>query len=120
MLAAMTPIAVLLPLLLAAAPDEPAAPPAAVATGPYECWAFKAPRLTLNFTVTGPGKYRDADGGDGTYRYDPATGAIEFTGYLGDALPEKFTSKYHEPKGRPTVSFRGPGGSEASYCEKTR
>lgn len=27
--------------------------------------------------------------------------------------------EYHEPKKRPTVSFRSAGGAEASFCELT-
>jgi hypothetical protein len=33
------------------------------------------------------------------------------------SLPDGFTTKYYEPKGRPTVSFRGRDGGEASFCE---
>lgn len=111
----------------APAPPAAAAPAAAsagtsasaVATGSYECWAYNTARMSLNFKVTGPGRYTaDADGSEGTFDFDAASGAIRFTGYLGEAMPDGFTSIYYEPNGRPTVSFRGRSGSEASFCEK--
>jgi hypothetical protein len=91
---------------------------AAVAAGDYECWAFGEARMLLNFTVTGTGTYRASDDSVGTFTYDAATGIIVFTGYLADSMPSGFTAKYYEPKGTPTVSFRGRGGAEASFCEK--
>lgn len=90
-----------------------------VATGSYECWAFNSARMDLNFEVTGPGRYTAAaDGSEGSFSFDQASGQIRFAGYLGEAMPDGFTSIYYEPNGRPTVSFRGRSGSEASFCEK--
>jgi hypothetical protein len=104
---------------VATKPKESAAPAktGAVATGAYECWAFNTARSNLNFTVTGPGSYRAADGSSGGFTFDPGSGRITFTGYLADVLPEGFTTVYHEPKGHPTVSFRRRG-AEASFCER--
>lgn len=100
----------------AAPPD--AAVPSEVRTGNYECWAFSSARMDLNFEVTGPGRYiAAADGSEGTFSLDAGTGQIRFTGYLGDAMPDGFTAIYHEPRGTPTVSFRGRSGAEASFCE---
>lgn len=90
-----------------------------VAIGSYECWAFNSARMDLNFEVTAPGRYTAAaDGSEGSFSFDAASGQIRFTGYLGEAMPDGFTSIYYEPHGRPTVSFRGRSGSEASFCEK--
>lgn len=88
-----------------------------VASGAYECWAFNTARMDLNFEVTGPGEYVASDGSTGTFELDAATQAIRFTGYLAEVMPDGFTSIYHEPKGIPTVSFRGRGGAEVSFCE---
>jgi len=96
-------------------------PPAKIATGPYECWANGAPRLLLNFSIRSTTEYRDSDNKPGTYTYDLKTGRISFKGGgLDGVMPRNFYSVYHEPKGRPTVSFRNPQGSEASYCERTK
>ena len=92
---------------------------AAVAVGDYECWAFGEARALLNFSVTKPGTYRASDGSLGTFVYDAASGDIVFTGYLAESMPAGFTAKYYEPKATPTVSFRGRGGAEASFCERT-
>lgn len=97
-------------------PDDAAA--TEVARGTYECWAFNSARMDLNFEVTAPGSYRASDGSMGKFSYDPATRTIRFSGYLGEAMPDGFTSIYYEPNGRPTVSFRGRSGSEASFCER--
>lgn len=90
-----------------------------VASGRYECWAFNTARMDLNFTVTGPGRYEAADGSTGTFAFDSASGIVAFEGYLGDVMPEGFTTVYHEPGGKPTVSFRSARGAEASFCEHT-
>ena len=93
--------------------------PAQVATGSYECWANGAARMLLNFTIRNGTQYSDSDEKSGTYAYDPASGRITFKGGLLDgAMPNGFQSIYHEPKGRPTVSFRSPRGAEAAFCEK--
>lgn len=90
-----------------------------VAIGSYECWAFNSARMDLNFEVTAPGRYTAAaDGSEGSFSFDASSGQIRFNGYLGEAMPDGFTAVYHEPNGRPTVSFRGRSGSEASFCEK--
>jgi hypothetical protein len=91
---------------------------AKVGLGAYECWAFSSPRMDLNFEVTDDHSYVASDGSAGTFKFDPETQSISFTGYLGDVMPEGFTTIYHEPNGRPTVSFRGRGGAEASFCER--
>lgn len=120
----MSPLLRATTLLLAAAAALAAAPethPASVAAGSYECWAFSSARMGLNFQVTGSGRYKDSEGVAGSYSYDPATGRIAFKGgLLQDAMPQGFYSVYHEPKGRPTVSFRSARGSEASFCELKR
>lgn len=92
---------------------------AKVAVGTYECWAFNTARMDLNFEVTGDDSYIASDGSKGSFQLNAETGAIQFTGYLGEAMPDGFTTIYHEPQGKPTVSFRGRSGAEASFCEKT-
>ena len=107
---------------LAATAQQKSTPsPAKVVTGAYECWANGAPRLLLNFSIRSTTEYRDTDNKPGTYAYDPKTGRITFKGGgLDGVMPRNFYSIYHEPKGRPTVSFRNAQGSEASYCERTK
>jgi hypothetical protein len=97
-----------------------AQPPVTVAQGSYECWGNGSPRLLLNFKVTGKDKYSDSDGKDrGSFTYDAGSGNIVFKGgHLEGVMPNGFTSIYHEPKNRPTVSFRSARGSEASFCER--
>ena len=94
--------------------------PAAVAPGNYECWAHGSARMLLNFKVTGKDRYTDPDGKvRGSFTYSAGTGAITFKGgHLDGVMPNGFTSIYHELKGKPTVSFRGRGGAEASFCER--
>ena len=91
--------------------------PSTVRTGAYECWAFNRPRLLLNFTVTGSGKYTASDGSKSTFNYDAATGQVSFNGYLKDSMPAGYTTVYHEPKGMATVSFRSARAVEVSFCE---
>lgn len=91
---------------------------AQVGIGAYECWAFSSPRMDLNFEITDDHSYVASDGSVGTFKFDPETQAISFTGYLSEVMPEGFTTIYHEPNGRPTVSFRGRSGAEASFCER--
>lgn len=100
-------------------PEPGHARPERVAAGSYECWAFSSARMDLNFEITAPGRYTEAaDGSSGGYSHDPDSGSIRFDGYLGEAMPEGFTAVYHENNGRPTVSFRGRSGAEASFCER--
>ena len=96
--------------------------PAAVAQGSYECWGNGSPRLLLNLKVTGKDRYTDPEGKQkGTFAYNPANGAITFKGgHLDGVMPTGFTSIYHEPKGKPTVSFRSGRGAEASFCERVK
>jgi len=96
---------------------QPAGAASAVPLGSYQCWANGSARMLLNFTVTSAGHYHAADGTDGTFTYNPSTTAIVFTGYEGKVMPPGFTSIYHVPQGRPTVSFRGTGGAEVSFCQ---
>ena len=95
------------------------APPAAVATGSYECWGNGSPRMLLNLQVTGSGSYRSPEGQKGAFSYDTRTGAVAFKGgHLDGVMPAGFVTIYHEPKGRPTFSFRSGRGAEASFCER--
>ncbi len=117
------------------APDGPITPPGGaavpaggggrgqggVAPGSYECWANGQARMLLNFTISGGARYTDSEGKAGGYSFDSATARIVFKGGMLDGLmPKGFYSMYHEPKGRPTVSFRNSGGSEVTFCEKVR
>lgn len=92
-----------------------------VAQGRYECWGNGQARLLLNFTALSSSQYTGSDGKPGTYSYDPATTRITFkTGALAGAMPAGFYAVYYAPQGRPTVSFRNPSGSEASFCQLVR
>ncbi len=94
------------------------AAPASVATGSYECWANGQARLLMNFKVTGKSAY-NGDEGKGKFSYDAASGKMSFIGgHLDGAMPAGYVAMYHENKGRPTVSFRSPRGSEAAFCER--
>ncbi len=103
-----------------AAVDAQAAKPAVVATGSYECWAHGQARMLLNFKVTGKDTYA-GESSKGSFTYDSASGKVTFKGgHLDGMMPKGFTTIYHEPHGKPTVSFRGPSGGEASFCERAR
>jgi len=91
-----------------------------VALGGYECWGNGSARMLLNFTVQSATQYTGSDGKSGTYNVD-AGGRITFHGgALDGAMPTGFYAVYYEPKGVPTVSFRSPRDSEASFCQKAR
>ncbi|MDC7681655.1 hypothetical protein PQU92_00055 [Asticcacaulis sp. BYS171W] len=112
-------------LALPAAAQTPKPKPAPVAAatmpkGDYECWAYSSPRMLLNFTVTAPGKYRASDGSMGTFSVDPKTKAVTLTGYLKNVMPDGFKTVYRDTNNKPTLSFIGTSGSEASFCEKAR
>jgi hypothetical protein len=108
----------LMPLLLMS--QGWAQSPATVAPGNYECWGNGSPRLLLNFKITGKDRYTNPDGKSrGSFAYNAATSAISFKGgHLDGVMPDGFTSIYHEPHGKPTVSFRSGRGAEASFCER--
>jgi hypothetical protein len=91
-----------------------AAPPK-VLPGAYECWAHGAPRLLMNFKVTGDGRYSNEDGNEkGAF----ASGLVLFKGgHLDGAMPDGFTAVYEARKARNVLSFRGRSGGEAAFCE---
>jgi hypothetical protein len=104
------------PLAEAQAPS-----PAKVAPGSYACWANGQARMLLNFTIKSATQYTGSDGKPGSYSYTSANGRLTFKGgSLDGAMPEGYTTIYHEPKGLPTVSFRSPRGAEASFCQLKR
>ena len=94
--------------------------PAQVAPGSYECWAWGKPRMLLNLKVTAPGRYSDPDGSKkGSFVLARDSGRLTFKGgHLDGAMPDNFTAVYHEKNNKPTISFRGASGSEASFCER--
>jgi len=90
-----------------------------VPAGKYTCWANGQARMFLNFTASPGGKYVGADGKPGTFSLDQSTQRISFKGgALDGAMPAGFFAIYHEPQGRPTVSFRSERNSEAAFCQK--
>lgn len=92
-----------------------------VAPGSYECWANGQARMLLNFTIRSATQYVGSDGKAGAFSYDAGSGRINFKGgALDGVMPDGFYAVYHEPQGRPTVSFRSARGAEASFCEKVR
>ena len=103
-------------LVAVAAPIPANAAGPTVKPGKYECWAWGQARLLMNFTVTGPGTFR-RDSGAGRFTVGPG-GKLTVTGPMLDAMPDGFSAVYHEPNGKPTVSFRGRSGSESAFCER--
>lgn len=98
---------------------QPAAAVGPVEKGRYECWFFNQPQAGMNFAVTGDGRYSGAKGDAGRFTLDGASGRMAFTGGpLDGALPDGFRAIYVVRKGRPTVSFVSPRGSEAAFCER--
>jgi hypothetical protein len=90
-----------------------------VALGSYKCWSNGQARAFLNFTASAGGKYIGADGKAGTFSLDASSQRITFKGgALDGAMPAGFFAIYHEPQGRPTVSFRSERNSEAAFCQK--
>ncbi len=103
----------------AAAPVTPQA--SGVSMGSYECWGNGSARMLLNFSIRSASQYTGSDGKPGSYSYDPSSGRISFRGgALDGVMPQGFYAIYHQPNGVPTVSFRSPGGSEASFCQRAR
>lgn len=116
---ALQPILLLAIAASAASAQPRPAAPAKVAAGAYECWAFSEPRPLLNFKILSDARYTDTDGKPGAYSYDPKTGRVAFKGgALDGAMPDGFYTVYHEPRGKPTVSFRSRRDAEVSFCEK--
>ncbi|ESQ78843.1 hypothetical protein [Asticcacaulis sp. YBE204] len=120
----LTAITACLALPAAAQTTKPKPKPvpatATMPKGDYECWAYSSPRMLLNFTVTAPGKYRASDGSMGTFSVDPKTKAVTLTGYLKNVMPDGFKTVYRDTNNKPTLSFIGTSGAEASFCEKAR
>lgn len=98
--------------------QKTAAPPASAGGSPkngsYECWHFSSPRMGLNFTLQGGGRYLDTDKKAGTYTQ--SGGKVAFKGGALDGE----SGVYHEPGGKPTVSFRNNQGREIAFCELAR
>lgn len=81
--------------------------------GAYECWAFNSPRMGLNFTLQPGGRYLDSENKSGSYTVDFGTGKVNFKGGALDGQ----SPVYHQPGGKPTVSFRNNQGREMAFCE---
>lgn len=94
--------------------------PAAVAVGGYECWANGQARMLMNFTIRDASRYTGSDGATGTFSFDAATTRITFKGgALDGVMPAGFYAIYHSVQGRSKVSFMGPGGAEATFCDRS-
>jgi hypothetical protein len=90
-----------------------------IAVGSYVCWSNGQARMLLNFTASPGGRYVGTDGKAGTFSLDASSQRISFKGgALDGAMPAGFFAIYHEPQGRPTVSFRSERNSEAAFCQK--
>ena len=90
-----------------------------VAAGAYLCWANGQARMLMNFKVTGANQYVGTDGKPGRIGFDSVTQRVSFKGgSLDGVMPDGFHAVFYSPQGRPTVSFRGPSGSEAVFCQK--
>jgi hypothetical protein len=84
------------------------------AQGSYECWNFNRPRLALNFTLEGGGRYHDFENKKGSYKYDAAARRLSFKGGALDGQ----SVLYETPKGKPKASFRNAQGNEIAFCER--
>lgn len=102
-----------------AGPALPAQAAGPMPAGVYECWGNGQAAMALNFSVTAPGQYRStADGTPGTFQVNPANNAVTFTGLLGNATANGFSTVYHANGGIPTLSFVGQNGAEAAFCQR--
>jgi hypothetical protein len=109
------------PAPAAAKPAGSVAAAGAPKMGSYECWANGQARMLLNFSFTSGSQYTGSDGKAGSYSIDVNTARIKFKGgALDGVMPDGFYAIYHIAQGRPTVSFMGPSGSEASFCQWVR
>jgi hypothetical protein len=97
----------------AAAPAQPPGKSGQPANGAYECWNFTSPRMGLNFTLQGGGRYLDTENKSGSYSFDAASGKLAFKGGALDGQ----TPIYEAGKGKPKVSFRNAQGREIAFCE---
>lgn len=88
--------------------------------GAYECWGNGEARLLMNFTVTGPNAYKGSDNSMGNFSVTGGGNVNFLSGSLNGVMPHGFVSKYEVRKGVPTVSFVGPSGAEAQYCEHVK
>lgn len=90
------------PYLRQAQGGRPASRPGRVLPGSYECSALSggrlSPRMALNFSIADGGRYRDVSGAAGTYRFDPGSGAIAFSGAALDGQ----RGRYEQPTTPPT------------------
>lgn len=75
----------------------------------------------MNFSIRSATQYIGSDGKPGTFSFNPSSTLITFSGgALDGIMPAGFKAVYYAPQGRPTVSFRGPSGGEASFCQRVR
>jgi hypothetical protein len=92
---------------------------ASMAMGSYECWGNGEARLLMNFTVTGSGTYKGSD--DSIGHFTLTGNRVNFTsGSLNGVMPDGFVANYVMRQGVPTVSFVGPSGAEAQFCEHVK
>ena len=92
---------------------------ATMAMGSYECWGNGEARLLMNFTVTGQDTYKGSD--DSTGHFALSGNRVNFTsGTLNGVMPDGFVANYVIRQGIPTVSFVGPSGAEAQFCEHVK
>ncbi|HEX2591630.1 MAG TPA: hypothetical protein VHL34_09050 [Rhizomicrobium sp.] len=112
-------LARIIPAALLLAAFTQSANAAGMAMGAYECWGNGEARMLMNFTVTGAGTYKGSDNSTGKFTLTGNT--VTFTsGSLNGVMPDGFVAKYEIRKGIPTVSFVGPSGAEAQFCEHVK
>ena len=99
-------------LLLCLAALPAGAQSADVPAGSYECWYFTRAQPGLNFRIDGKGQYTDIEGKRGSYQLG-ADNRLVFKGGAHDG-----DSAVFKPLKTPTVSFLGPRGAEAAFCER--
>jgi hypothetical protein len=86
----------------------------AIPPGNYECWYFTRAQPGLNFTVNGGGRYTDVEGKPGSIAVG-AAGQITFRGGAHEG-----SNAVYKGGNPPTVSFVGPSGAEAAFCQLAR
>jgi len=93
---------------------------ASMAMGSYECWGNGEARMLMNFKVTGANSYIGSDNSKGTYTLGQGNKVNFTSGSLNGVMPDGFTATYVIRQGVPVVTFVGPSGAEAQYCEHVK
>jgi hypothetical protein len=89
-----------------------------VPIGSYGCWTYTQQRPDIAFKVTGEREYSDVRGNSGRFSIEggrPGSAQIVFSG--GTLDKQRAVYNGGNP---PAVTFLGPSGKEAAFCQLTR